>query len=156
MEKAQVILERTYNAPIERVWQAITDVDQMKQWYMPNLTSFRPEVGFETGFTAGKKGVKEWPHVWKITEVVPNKKISYEWRYEGFPGNSLVTFELTPDNGKTRLVLSHIGLETFEGDKNPGLEPHNFQEGWTQIIGTQLKDFVEKEQVIVERTYNAS
>lgn len=154
MEKAQVILERTYNAPIERVWRALTDVHQMKLWYMPTLTSFQPEVGFETRFSVGKG--KEWPHLWKITEVIPNKRISYEWRFEGFPGNSHVTFELTPDGDKTRLVLSHIGLETFEGDKNPGLEPHNFQEGWTQLIGTSLKDFVEREQVILERTYNAS
>lgn len=155
MEKAQVIIERTYNAPVERVWQAITDIRQMKQWYMPMLSSFRPQVGFETDFTVAKNG-KDWTHLWKITEMVPNKKISYEWRFEGFPGNSLVTFELTPNGDKTHLVLSHIGLETFEGDKNPGLEPHNFKEGWTQLIGTLLKEFVEKQQVILERTYNAS
>ena len=26
-------MERVYNAPVERVWSAITDKDQMKQWY---------------------------------------------------------------------------------------------------------------------------
>ena len=144
MEKAQVVIERTYNASVERVWKALTDIDQMKQWYMPALTSFQPTVGFETGFSIGKAGGKQWPHLWKITEVIPNKKISYEWRYVGFPGNSLVTFELSPDGDGTRLKLSHIGLETFEGDKNPGLEPKNFADGWNQLINTQLKDFIEK------------
>jgi len=144
MEKAQVVIERTYNASVERVWKAITDIDDMKEWYMSALTSFEPRVGFETGFSVGKAGGKQWPHRWKITEVIPNKKISYEWRYEGNPGNSLVTFELRPDGDLTHLKLSHVGLETFEGDKNPGLEPHNFADGWNQLINTLLKDFVEK------------
>ncbi len=144
MEKAQVVIERTYNAPVERVWKAITDIDQMKQWYMPALTSFEPKVGFQTGFKAGKPGGESWLHAWKITEVIPNKKISYEWRYPDFPGNSLVTFELSADGDKTHLKLSHTGLETFEGDKNPGLAPHNFENGWNQLINTLLKDFVEK------------
>jgi len=142
-EKAQVVIQRTYNAPIERVWKAITDIDQMKQWYMPGLSDFRPEVGFETSFTAGKKD-ELWLHVWKITEVVPNKRISYEWRYPGFPGNSLVTFELQAAGDGTQITLTHTGLETFEGDKNPSLAPHNFNTGWTSLIGTQLKEFVEK------------
>ncbi len=28
-----VVIERTYNAPVEKVWKALTDVDQMRQWY---------------------------------------------------------------------------------------------------------------------------
>ena len=144
MEQTQVIIERTYNAPVERVWQAITDIGQMKQWYMPALADFQPTVGYETKFTI-EHANKQWPHLWKVTEVVPNKRISYEWRYEGYPGNSLVTFELTPEgDGATRIKLSHVGLETFEGDKHPGLEPHNFNQGWTELIGKLLKEFVEK------------
>ena len=145
MEKAQIVLERTYNAPIERVWKAITDIDQMKQWYMP-LSDFRPAVGFETKFTIEHEG-NVWPHLWKVTEVIPNKKISYEWRYEGFPGNSLVTFELKPAGAGTHITLTHTGLETFQGDKYPGLAPENFNKGWTELIGKLLKEFVEKQSV---------
>ena len=139
-------MERTYNASIERVWKAITDIDQMKQWYMPALSDFRPAVGFETKFTIEHEG-NVWPHLWKVTEVIPNKKISYEWRYEGFPGNSLVTFELKPAGAGTHITLTHTGLETFRGDKYPGLAPENFNKGWTQLIGTLLKEFVEKQNV---------
>src|SRR5207253_1488269 len=46
---AAVVIERTYNAPIAAVWQALTDVDQMRQWYFA-LKEFRPEVGFEFEF----------------------------------------------------------------------------------------------------------
>jgi uncharacterized protein YndB with AHSA1/START domain len=28
-----VVVERTLNAPAARVWQALTDVDQMRAWF---------------------------------------------------------------------------------------------------------------------------
>src|SRR5437870_13762265 len=40
-----LIIERTFNAPVAKVWNAITDVDQMQQWYF-DLKGFRAEVGF--------------------------------------------------------------------------------------------------------------
>jgi len=143
----QVIMERVYNASPETVWRAITNAEQMKQWYMP-LADFLPEPGFETSFDITAKGY-DWRHIWKVTEVIPNKKISYEWRYGGFPGNSLVTFELTPQGKGTRLTLRHVGIETFEGYKNPGLRPENFENGWTNLLGTQLPNFLEKEHAMV-------
>ena len=141
MEKEQVIIERTYNVPVEQVWQAITDPDQMKQWYLP-IKDFRAEVGFETTFDHSALG-RVFPHAWKVTEVVPGEKISYEWRYPGFSGNSRVTFELSPDGDGTRLKLSHVGLESFRADQNLGLTSANFNQGWTYFIGSQLKNFVE-------------
>ena len=55
---------------------------------------------------------------------------------------SLVTFELFPDGEKTRLKLTHEGLETFP--KLPAYARTNFEKGWTEIIGSSLKQFVEK------------
>jgi uncharacterized protein YndB with AHSA1/START domain len=142
MEKSQVIIERTYNASPRQVWNAITDPDQMKQWYLP-IEDFRAEVGFETSFDHHARG-KVFSHVWKVTEVVPGQKISYEWRYEGFPGNSIVTFELIPEGDGTRITVTHTGLESFRSDINPDLAPNNFKEGWNYFIAGQLKDFVER------------
>lgn len=45
-----VIVEQTFDASVETVWNAITVLDQMRQWYFENIPSFRPEVGFETQF----------------------------------------------------------------------------------------------------------
>ena len=44
-----IILERTFDAPVGRVWTALTDVDQMREWYF-DLTEFKSEVGFEFDF----------------------------------------------------------------------------------------------------------
>ena len=136
-----IVVEQTFNAPVEKVWSAITRKDEMKQWYFL-LTEFKPEVGFGFQFYGGTE-TKQYLHSCIITEVIPNKKISYTWKYDGYAGNSLVTFELFPEENQTSLKLTHEGLETFPSD-NPDFARHNFVEGWNQIIKTSLKDYLEK------------
>jgi len=139
-----VVIERTFNAPVGRVWKALTDVDQIRQWYF-DLKQFKPEVGFEFEFVVDHEGNK-YHHLCRITEVVLEKKLAYTWRYKGEPGNSLVTFELFADGDKTRLKLTHEGLETFP--KTPSFARKSFMEGWTQIIGSSLKEFVETKETL--------
>jgi uncharacterized protein YndB with AHSA1/START domain len=144
MKHEPFVIERTYNAPIEKVWKAITDRDQMKQWYF-DIAEFRPEVGFEFQFEGGAES-RCYVHLCKVTEVVVGKKLTYSWRYEGYEGNSFVTFELFDEGDKTRLRLTHEGLETFPLN-NTDFARSNFVAGWTEITGTLLKEFVEKTTV---------
>ena len=142
-----VAIERTFNAPLARVWKALTDVEEMRRWYF-DLKEFKPEVGFEFAFTVEHEGMT-YHHLCKITEVVPQKKLAYTWRYKGHEGNSLVTVELFAAGDKTRLKLTHEGLETFP--KTPSFARKNFVQGWTQIIGSSLKDFVESNNLSKDR-----
>jgi uncharacterized protein YndB with AHSA1/START domain len=135
-----IILERTFDAPVERVWTALTDVYQMREWFF-DLTEFKPQVGFEFDFIVDHEG-NSYHHLCRVTDVVPEKKIAYTWRYKGEPGDSLVTFELFSDGNKTRLKLTHTGIETFP--KTPAYARKNFEAGWTAIIGSELKQFIEK------------
>jgi len=107
------------------------------------LKEFKAEVGFEFEFTVEHEGTS-YRHLCKITEVIPQKKIAYTWRYAGEEGDSLVTFELFADGDKTRLRLTHEGLETFP--KLPAYARAKFEAGWTEIIGSSLKQFVEGPQ----------
>ena len=135
-----VVIERTFNAAVARVWEALTNADEMRVWYF-DLKEFKPEVGFEFEFTVEHEGTR-YHHLCKITEVIPQKKIAYTWRYAGEEGDSLVTFELFPEGDKTRLKLAHEGLETFP--KLPAYARTNFEKGWTEIIGSSLKQYVEE------------
>ena len=136
-----VVLERAFNAPIARVWRALTDVEEMRQWYF-DLKEFKPEVGFQFEFIVEHQGTS-YHHVCRVTEVVPQRKIAYTWRYKDEPGDSLVTIELFPeDDKKTRVKLTHTGIETFP--KTPAYARKNFESGWTTLIGSELKQFVEK------------
>ena len=137
-----VVFERTFNAPVGRVWKALTDVEEMRQWYF-NLKQFKAEVGFEFEFVVEHEGTT-YHHLCKVTEVIPQKKIAYTWRYKGEPGDSLVTFELFGDGNETRLKLTHQGLETFP--KTAAFARKNFEAGWTAIIDSELKQFLEGKQ----------
>ena len=135
-----VVIERTFDAPVARVWKALTDLEEMRHWYF-DMKEFKPEVGFEFEFSVEHEGTK-YDHLCKITEVIPQRKLAYTWRYEGHEGDSLVTFELSADRDKTRLKLTHEGLETFP--KLPSFARQSFMAGWTEIIGSSLKEFLEK------------
>lgn len=141
MNNNPVIIEKLINAPVKKVWQAITDKDQMKQWYF-DLSDFKPEVGFEFRFPGqGRKG-EQYMHVCKITEVVPFKKLQYSWQYVDREGYSVVTFELFEEADKTRVKLIHTGLETFPQD-NTDFARDSFNAGWTELITVLLPKFVE-------------
>ena len=50
MNADAIVVEQTFNAPIAVVWKAITDKDQMCQWFFETMTDFEPELSFETQF----------------------------------------------------------------------------------------------------------
>ncbi len=141
-----LVVERTYDAPPEAIWQAITDPEQMKQWYF-DLPDFRAEVGYKFQFEGGPPE-KIYLHLCEVTEAEPNSRLTYSWRYDGYEGNSFVTFALFPKEGKTLLRLTHEGLHTFPAS-NPDLAARNFEAGWTDILGTYLTDFLEKQPALV-------
>jgi len=135
-----IILERILNAPVARVWKALTEVDQMREWYF-DLKEFKPEVGFEFEFIVEHEG-NSYHHLCRVIEVIPEKKIAYTWRYKGEQGDSLVTFQLSPEGEKTRLKLTHTGIETFP--RTPAYARKNFENGWTAIVDSELRPFIER------------
>ncbi len=139
MESKPIIVERVYSAPISKVWKAITDKTEMKKWYF-DLSEFMPEVGFKFQFI-GCNEEKEFLHLCEVTEVISEKKLSYSWRYNGFEGDSFVTFELFEEGKNTRLKLTYRGLESFPN--NPDFAKSNFEQGWDEIINTSLKTYLE-------------
>jgi len=140
-----LIIEKLYNAPVEKVWKAITDKEQMQHWYF-DLDAFTLEEGFRFEFSGqGHKGEK-YRHLCTITEIIPMQKLQYSWQYAGLQGYSLVTFTLLSVGDKTSLKLTHHGLETFPKD-NADFAWTSFHEGWSHLIGISLPEFVENRKV---------
>lgn len=145
MKQEPIVVERTYNAPAERVWRALTDKNKMKQWYF-DIADFKPQEGFEFRFVGKDHDGKDWIHICTVTEVIPNQKLKHSWRYEGYDGNSYVTWELFPEGDSTRVKLTHEGLETFPATVT-AFARNNFVEGWNAILGTMLQEFVEQQTI---------
>ncbi|WDE09303.1 SRPBCC domain-containing protein [Thalassomonas viridans] len=140
MDAKPIVVEQTFNAPVTVVWQAITDKQQMQQWFFETITEFTPEVGFETEFNVPCEG-KNYLHMWKVTEVVPQLRLVYQWRYGGYPGDSAVSWELSEEEGITKLTFTHTGHETIQGDDIFSRE--NGVAGWRYFIQESLKAFLQ-------------
>jgi len=136
-----VIVEQVFKTPINEVWAAITNLPQMKQWFFENIPAFEPKVGFETVFIVENEG-RVFPHLWKITEVEPLRKIKYNWKYNGYAGDSDVVFELIEDNSQTTLKLTHNVLESFSSHI-PEFTRESCLEGWNYFIKQSLKAYLE-------------
>ncbi|GAB3512431.1 hypothetical protein GCM10027341_53190 [Spirosoma knui] len=133
-----LVTERVYDVPMETLWRALTDKDAISEWYFAQVQAFEPVVGSVFRFTDdGSAYQKEW----KVTQVVVSQKLAHTWAYKGYPGCSEVAFELFPEGEKTRLTITHTGLESFPGD--PHFASYRFEWGW-QHIGDQLTDYLLK------------
>lgn len=141
-DDAPIVVEQVFSVQIEALWTAITKIDQMTQWYFENIPAFKAEVGFETRFDV-QSGERIFPHRWKVTEVMPLKKLAYNWKYDGYPGDSFVVFELFRQDGLTKLRLTHHVTESFPQDI-PEFTRESSIAGWNYFLKKRLKEFLEK------------
>lgn len=142
MTNNDLIMEKVFNHPIAKVWQAISDVEHMRKWYF-DLAEFKAELGFEFSFLSGcNDNGDQYLHLCKVLEVEEGKKLTYTWSYKEYEGMSQVTFELFEIENGTKLVLTHKGLETFpQSIKDFGKE--SFVSGWTHYILNQLPNYLD-------------
>jgi uncharacterized protein YndB with AHSA1/START domain len=122
MEPKAVEFERTYDAPIEKVWQAWTDAEQLKKWWGPKDVTI-PEcqvdlrvggrfyIVMEAGEGMGQFKGTRWPMEARFTVVEPNSRLVYEARawtegdQEGTALEQVQELTLSQENGRTKLYL---------------------------------------------------
>jgi uncharacterized protein YndB with AHSA1/START domain len=138
-----IVVEQTFSAPTERVWRAITDRAQMSRWFFEQIKDFQPERGFETTFVVHADG-KDYPHHWKVTEVVPGQRLVNDWLHPGIPGAAVVEWDLSKAGDGSRLKLTFTEVASFPQD-NPAFTRESCQGGWEYFFA-RLKGFVENEK----------
>lgn len=66
-----IIIEQKVNASAEKVWKALTDINEMKIWYF-DIPDFIPEEGAVFNFyEPGDE--KKYHHQAEILEIIPEK-----------------------------------------------------------------------------------
>lgn len=101
-DRAALRFERRLDHPVERVWRAITEPDELLQWY-PGV----PEWDLELGERFGSEGGAE--ATGRITELDPPHLLAYDWDGEQF------RFELRPDGDGCILVFTHVFADRAPG-----------------------------------------
>jgi len=130
----------TVNAPVNRVWEALTDPTELQKWMMMS-TNFEPTAGKD--FTFQAEASEEWDGVFKcsVKEVVENKKLSYTWDTAFINAETLVEFELTENGDKTELSLVHSGWDKLAANQEDTRKSHS--EGWDMRFVQKFKEVVE-------------
>lgn len=142
-----ISLEKTLNAPIELVWKAITDKEQLKQWYFDFSDGWKLEIGSVFEWTGGEPNGKQWLHRGKMIEIIEGKKIKHSWEYPGYSGMSTVTWELVSIDAKTtKLLFSHVFNIPFDV-KEDAFKTENFVTGWNHIINTGLPEYLNSKTI---------
>jgi uncharacterized protein YndB with AHSA1/START domain len=138
-----MIIEREIfiEAPVDVVWRAITEPDQIVQWFSDEA-DVELKDGYEGALIFTERATKE-PAVAQITvqPFEPDRSFSYRWAYEPgvvpAEGNSvLVEFILIPETGGTRLRVVESGLDAMDWSqeqKDDYVADHN--RGWAKHIG---------------------
>ena len=129
-----LIKDFEYNVTIHQVWQALTDIRKLKEWYFPQLQKFKPVVGYKFYFDDSSS---EYHKEWIVTKVEKDKTFAHSWAYIGYPGTSEVIFDLFANGNKTILRVTHKGLETFPN--HPHFRRERFESGWDNLLGQNLK-----------------
>lgn len=135
-----IIVEQYYDRPISEVWKAITEHQQMIQWFFKEIPAFTPEKGFRTSFDI-ESGGRNFHHLWKILEVRAPSKIIYHWSYSDIEGEGIVIFELFDKDNKTLLCLRNEGLDSFPEDI-PEFTREAAVGGWEYFIKDRLKEYL--------------
>ena len=135
-----IIVEQVFDVAPNIVWRAITEIDLMRQWYFQNIPDFSAQVGFETKFDV-QSDERVFPHCWRVTEVVPQKKLVYDWSYDNYPGDAYVVWELLDEGKSTRLRLTVRVREDFPDDI-PEFTRESCIGGWDYFIKDRLKAFL--------------
>jgi len=141
MEPQPVTCEIIVDAPAAKVWDALTKKEQLQQWYF-NIPDFELREGATFNFYESE--AKQYHHQCTITAIEPLKKLQHTWMHPTHSkGSTLLTWELLPEGDKTRIRLTHSGIETL-ADGGPAFAKENYEQGWRQIVGESLRNFLEQ------------
>lgn len=130
----EIRIERIFDAPRERVWQAMTDPDLVVQWWGRGnqlvIERFEVERGGHWRFVEhGPDGVHGFEG--RYREVTPPERIVQTFEWDGMPGHVVVETMTLEDlgDGRTRLVTVSLFHTTEERD---GMLSSGMEQGLNQ------------------------
>jgi uncharacterized protein YndB with AHSA1/START domain len=123
------------NAPIEKVWNAVSTSEGIAAWWMPS--TFEPILGREFILHAGEFGDSHC----KVTELDPPNRVGFDWGKDWH-----LAFELKKLDGKTEFTLIHSGWDAEKVTEFG--QPHSvvrgfMDSGWEKIVNEKLPSYLD-------------
>lgn len=143
-------MERMLDAPVDTVWRYLAEADLRAQWFAGGSDA-REGSELDLLFDHDRLSADDVPYPEKyakykgavshekVVQFEPKRVLAFTFG-EGKEG--VATFELFPDGSRTRLVLTHSGIQSGTG----GLD---FGSGWNshlavlqaRLAGNPVRDF---------------
>ncbi|MBS4202372.1 SRPBCC domain-containing protein [Bacillus sp. FJAT-49732] len=117
------------NAPIEKVWKAVTTSEAIAAWWMAN--TFEPILGKEFVLHADPYGDSPC----KVTELDPPYRLGFDWDEDWHLEIELKELE----EGKTEFTLIHSGWNQKKSDVYRIMDG-----GWEKIVKEKLPAYIEE------------
>jgi uncharacterized protein YndB with AHSA1/START domain len=145
-----IVSEIHIAAPPERIFKALTDASELKQWFRSpecpvKLWEMDPRMDGAYRYATEKgaivvNDVNEFECHGHITEFDPPRVLAYTWYanwHDDSTRRTLVRWELTPKEHGTDVKVTHSGLS------NLPIARKDYGGGWPEVV-QMLKQYVEK------------
>ncbi len=155
-------ISRIYDAPVETVWEAWTDPEQVARWWGPrgfSLTTHSKDlrVGGSWVYTMHGPNGEDYPNKTFYHEVQEYSKLVYDHgAHDDNPPLFRVTVNFTEVNGKTKMDMTmtlptpEAAAETSKFIKKAGGEAT-----WDRLAEYLEKGASGKEQFVINRSFDA-
>jgi uncharacterized protein YndB with AHSA1/START domain len=127
-------VRRTYTAPPDVVFRALTERDLLERWFRPSpdvtvrVEDLDPRVGGRYRFVFHLPGDQRSVVIGEYRVVARPRQLAFTWTWEPPDPHAgidtLVTIDLSEKDGGTELVLTHAGFPTEEAKRR-------HEQGWS-------------------------
>ena len=132
-----------YGIAIETLWQAITDREQLEDWFMENNFEGRENAAFEFLDNPGEK----WKGIFygEIISYQPTINMAYSWSHKKLKHTTYVWWKLESQGVNTLLEIEHSGFKGL----SDYLTSFSYSRFWNYKL-KKLLSYVTKERNKVE------
>jgi len=130
-----------FNAPIQKVWNAIATSEGLAAWLMPN--NFQPILGHEFTLQSQPRKNPVTGEMWdgisqcRVEELNPPFRVGFSWIGNGANFYLTLSLKELPDD-KTEFTLIHSGWTEAHAMEH-GFMTH----GWVAVVEEMLRKLVE-------------
>jgi uncharacterized protein YndB with AHSA1/START domain len=134
-------IERTYRAPIERVFDAWTSEEVLRRWWRTERDWDTSDAQVDLRVGGAVRVVMRDPSGKEIggsglyTEVEPPTRLAFTWLWDGQTTRTLIELDFSENDGVTTVVFTHRDLWD-----EAAVRAH--EDGWTRMF-VFLADYTE-------------
>jgi uncharacterized protein YndB with AHSA1/START domain len=106
--RSMLRFERHLHHPPDWVWQALTELDELRAWH-PSPFTFEPRPGSPLAYAPLPDGTQLEG---ELVEYDPPRLLAYTW------GDDLLRWEIDPEGDGSRLVLLHVFDDRYKAARD--------------------------------------